>query len=160
MNIKLLFRSWFYFRSGYGQYFSFAIALVNMFTITYYLFIEKTTFFADLFPNFSTYVVVSSVIGIPSLVIIGYIHIRRSHAYKSEIDIGVEANPYNYQLVPGIMTECHAPLYLELLRMGRKSLSGDDLDTKELESLDILMSKLKLLSDGGSLDVPKKFNEM
>ncbi len=158
MNNELPFRAWFYFRAGYSQYFGFAVALANMFTITYYLFIANTDSFVDLFPSFSAYVITSSMVGIPLLVILGFVHMKRSSAYKSEAGISHESHPYNYKLKPGIHTECLAPLYLELLKLGRKSLSDEELDKEELDSLEDLESKLALLSEGKSLDIPKRFD--
>ena len=34
------------------------------------------------------------VIGIPVLVTAGYVHFKRSAAFKSEADVGIEANPH------------------------------------------------------------------
>ncbi len=160
MKKKLSFRAWSYFRVGYAQYFSFILALANMFTLTYYLAIKDNTFFTTLFPNFSTYVVVSSFIGIPLLALVGYVHIHKSHAYTADMDISAEAYPYNYKLGPGIQKECMAPLYLGLLRLGRKSLSAEKLSEDELQELKKLEKNLDLISKGDSLPIPKKFDEI
>jgi len=156
----LSFRLWFYFRTGYGQYFAFIIALFNMFTITYYLLLDNISSLDVIFPSFSSYVIISSIIGIPSLVILGFVHIRKSHAYKSEADITTESHPYMYKLLPGITAECLAPLYLELLRFGRKSLSNKKLTDDEIKKLHELETKLELISKGGSLTIPKKFDDL
>jgi hypothetical protein len=156
---NLLFRSWFYFRTGFAQYFSFIIAAGNMFTITYYLLIENIASLDIIFPSFSSYVIISSIVGIPSLAILGFVHMKKSHAYKSESDIIHESLSYNYKLMPGIHRECLAPLYLELLRLGRKSLLDEKITDEEIEKLHNLESKLDLLAKGGSLPIPKKFDE-
>ena len=157
---NLLFRSWFYFRTGFAQYFSFIVAAGNMFTITYYLLIENIPSLDIIFNSFSSYVIVSSAIGIPLLTILGFVHMKKSHAYKSESDIVHESLSYNYKLMPGIHRECLAPLYLELLRLGRKSLSNEKIDDDEIKKLEDLESKLDLLSKGGSLPIPKKFDDV
>ena len=154
-----MFRAWFYFRTGLSQYFSFVIALGNMFTITYYLLIENITSFDILFPSFSSYVIISSIVGIPLLTIVGFIHMKKSHAFKSESNIIHESLPYNYKLMPGIHNECLAPLYLELLRLGRKSLNDEKISDEEIEKIESLESKLDLLAKGDSLTIPKKFDE-
>lgn len=159
MKKNLIFRAWFYFRTGLSQYFSFVIAIGNMFTITYYLLIENITFFDNVFPSFSIYVIISSIIGIPSLTILGFVHMKKSHAYKSEANIIHESLPYNYKLMPGIHKECLAPLYLELLKLGRKSLLNEKITNEEIKKLETLESKLELLANGDSLEVPKKFDE-
>lgn len=159
MKKNLPFRAWFYFRTGLSQYFSFVIALGNMFTITYYLLIDNLSFFDSVFPSFSSYVITSSIIGIPLLTVLGFIHMKKSHAYKSEADIVHESLPYNYKLMPGIHKECLAPLYLELLRLGKKSLTDEKISDEEIKEIEILEAKLEMLSKGGSLTEPTKFDE-
>ena len=154
-----MFRAWFYFRTGLSQYFSFVIALGNMFTITYYLLIDNSTSFDILFPSFSSYVIISSFIGIPLLTIVGFVHMKKSHAFKSESNIIHESLPYNYKLMPGIHKECLAPLYLELLRLGRKSLNDEKISDDEIKKIELLESKLEFLAKGNSLTIPKKFDE-
>lgn len=159
MKNNLTFRAWFYFRTGLSQYFSFVIALGNMFTITYYLLIDNLESFDILFPSFSSYVIISSIIGIPLLTIVGFVHMKKSHAFKSESNIIHESLPYNYKLMPGIHEECLAPLYLELLRLGRKSLNDEKINHEEIEKIESLESKLDYLAKGNSLTIPKKFDE-
>jgi len=159
MKKNLVFRAWFYFRTGLSQYFSFVIAIGNMFTITYYLLIGNITSFDIIFPSFSSYVIISSIIGIPLLTVIGFIHMKKSHAFKSEADIIHESLPYNYKLMPGIHKECLAPLYLELLRLGTKTLLDEKIGDEEIKKIENLESKLDVLAKGDSLPIPKKFDE-
>jgi len=161
-NLKkyMPFRSWMYFRTAYGQYFTFVIAIANMFTITYYLLIDNISSLDVVFPSFSSYVIISSIIGIPLLTILGFVHMKKSHAFKSDSDILQESFPYNYKLLPGIHSECLAPLYLELLRLGRKSLSNEKLTDNDIKKLHELETKLELISKGGSLTIPKKFDDL
>ena len=160
MKKNLPFRLWFYFRTGYGQYFAFLIALANMFIITYYLLLENISDLDIIFPSFSSYIIISSIVVIPLLAVVGYVHINKSHAYKSESEITIESHPYMYKLLPGITSECLAPLYLELLRLGRKSLSNEKLTDNEIKKLHELETKLELISKGGSLTIPKKFDNL
>lgn len=160
MKKKLAFRAWSYFRIGYGQYFSFILALINMFTTTYYLAIKDDPNISILFPNFSVYVIISSVIGIPLLAMVGYVHIKKSHAFTADQEITAESYPYNYKLSPGIQKECMAPLYLELLKLGRKLLSDEKLTIEESEKLQKLEDKLDFIIKGGSLTKPKEFDEI
>lgn len=157
---KIPFRSWFYFQTGYAQYFAFAIAMMNMLTTTYYLFVEQNGEFMKLFPSFSTYVIVSSIVGVPLMIILGYVHMQRSAIYKAQQDIVQESLPYNYYLIPGIQKEILAPLFRELLELGRKSLSKEGITTEQSERLDVLIKKLELLNSGGSLEMSKKFDRV
>lgn len=113
-----------------------------------------------IFPSFSIYVIISSIVGIPLLVVIGFFHIKKSHAYRSEADITTESNPYFYKLLPGIQSECVAPLFLELLQLGRKSLNNEPITDDEQKKLINLEKKLELISQGKMLDIPKKFDDL
>ena len=159
MKKSIPFRSWYYFRTGYTQYFAFIIAVMNMYTLTYYLVIENSSAINSVFSSFSTYVVVSSLIGIPILILLGFMHMRRSGAFRSESEITQESNPYNYKLLPGIHQVVSAPLLLELLKLLRKS-DNDVLTEEEIKRLSELETKLDFLANGGMLDIPKKFDDL
>ena len=94
MKSSLTFRSWYYFRMGWATYFAFIFAAVNTLTVTYFLAIERYPFLTTIFPSFFQYIVIMVGIGIPILVIVGYIHYKRTLAFKSEADVMVESNPY------------------------------------------------------------------
>ena len=94
MNTNLLFRSWFYFRQGWSIYFAFIFAAINTMVTTYYLAIEKSSFLKEIFPSFILYILTLASIAIPILILIGYLHVKRSKAYQAEIDIQYEVNPY------------------------------------------------------------------
>ena len=94
MREKLPFRAWFYFRQGYGLYFAFLFAGINTLTLTYFLAIENYPLLKDVFPSFVHYVIILVGIGVPVLVTVGYLHFKRSPAYRSEAGIGYSTNPY------------------------------------------------------------------
>lgn len=48
----------------------------------------------EIFPSFALYVFILSSLAIPILIVIGYVHVKRSQAYKAEIDVQFEVNPY------------------------------------------------------------------
>ena len=102
MNENRGFRSWYYFRMGWGTYFAFIFAAINTLVVTYYLAIERVPALLTIFPNFLYYVLIISSIGAPLLIIVGYIHYKRTLAFKSEIDIVVESNPYQRRNIVNI----------------------------------------------------------
>ena len=102
MTENLGFRSWFYFRMGWGTYFAFIFAAINTLTVTYYLAIERIPTLVTIFPNFFQYILIISTIGVPLLIIVGYVHYKRTVAFKSEIDIVLESNPYQRRNVVNI----------------------------------------------------------
>jgi hypothetical protein len=94
MNANVIFRSWFYFRQGWSIYFAFIFAALNTTVTTYYLAISKSPFLQEIFPTFTLYIITLASVAVPVLVSIGYLHVKRSKAYKAEIDIQYEVNPY------------------------------------------------------------------
>ena len=94
MNTGLAFRFWYYFRQGWANYVTFTFAGVNTLTITYYLAIEKIPELEIIFPSFSAYILIVVSLAVPIIVLIGYIHFKKSKAYKAEADISFESHPH------------------------------------------------------------------
>ena len=91
---KPVFRAWFYFRNGWSLYFAFIFAAINTLTVTYYLAIDKIPFLLNLFPSFTHYIGGAVLIGVPILIAIGFIHYKKSPAFRSDTTIGFETNPF------------------------------------------------------------------
>jgi len=155
---KLPFRIWFYFRQGWALYFAFIFAAINTLTVTYYLAIEQMPVLHVVFPTFFIYILFVVVVGLPILVLIGYVHFKRSPAYGSEQDIAQEAYPYNYKLPPGFWRLALVPAILELIRLNLKIMNRETLDEKELGDLKEIEKKLKILIDGGYVGKPKRMS--
>jgi hypothetical protein len=149
MRTNLPFRSWFYFRTGYAVYLSFVIAAVNMIVTVYYLAIERIDVLHAVFPDFTRWAVTVLIVGVPLAVFIGWLHLKRSPAYSSEVDVGVEANPYYYKLPPGYWKEALVPVLLETMKLNIKLLNKETLTENEVKSLKSLQEKLQTLIDGG-----------
>ena len=88
------FRGWFYFRTGWSTYFVFILAAINTLTVTYFLAVDNYPVLKAVFPTFEQYAVIMVSVGIPMLIVVGYFHFKKTLAYKSEMDIYVESNPY------------------------------------------------------------------
>jgi hypothetical protein len=134
------FRGWVYFRIGWSLYLAFIFAAINTLTVTYFLAIENFTMLKDIFPTFQHYVVILVAIGVPILVLIGYIHYKKSDAYKSEADIFIESNPHSRRLL--LNTETQLGLSLELLNLILK-ISNDE-KISEADKKTILKLKVDL----------------
>ena len=140
MRRNLAFRAWFYFRNGWSTYFAFIFAAINTLTVTYFLAIEKYPVLNAVFPTFIHYVIIVVVIGIPILVIIGYIHFKRSSALRSEADIQMEVNPYWRRLL--INSELMIPLHLKLSQLIVKMSNNEKLTKDELDEMAKLQNDL------------------
>tara|TARA_Y100001949_G_scaffold176054_1_gene187683 strand:+ start:1049 stop:1546 length:498 start_codon:yes stop_codon:yes gene_type:complete len=125
------FRGWYYFRMGWATYFAFIFAAINTLTVTYFLAVEKYPVLVGIFPNFLQYVVIMGAIGIPILILAGYVHYKRTQAFKSEADVLVESNPYqrrnivNIQMILELMLKTNAML-LKLTK--NEKLNEDELN--------------------------------
>ena len=108
MNENVGFRSWYYFRMGWATYFAFIFAAINTLTVTYFLAIERYPVLTGIFPNFLQYVVIVSAVGVPLLVVIGYIHYKRTVAFKSEVDVVMESNPYQRRNIVNMTLVLHS----------------------------------------------------
>lgn len=145
---KLPFRSWYYFRIGWSTYFAFIFAAINTLTVTYYLAIENIPALKDVFPSFATYAIIISVIGIPLLVLFGYVHFKKSQGFKSEVDVLVESNPYYFKLPPGWHKDVLFPLNLMLLQLILKIATNEKPSSEELEELKKIQNNIQKLIDG------------
>ena len=140
MNKSFPFRVWYYFRQGWTTYFAFVFAAINTLTVTFYLAIEKIPELQLIFPSFIQYVLIVAMTGIPLLTIIGYVHFKKSPAYKSEADVGVEANPHNRRML--INSETMLGLTLELLNLMTKISNDEKLTEVEKKSMSKLQNDL------------------
>jgi len=139
------FRAWFYFRNGWSLYFAFIFAAINTLTVTYFLAIERIPFLITIFPSFIHYVIISSSVGIPVLIIIGYIHWKKSGARKAEIDIGYEVNPYQARMV--VNGEMILKMNFNLTLMMTKILNDEKLSKDELIELKNSQDKISKFID-------------
>ena len=140
MERNLGFRGWFYFRTGWATYFAFVVAAINALTVTFFLAIEEYPSLNVIFPTFFHYVVIVVGIGVPSLVIVGYVHYKKSKSYRAEQDILVEASPHFRRIL--LNTEVLLPSYLKLTELMVKLSENKKLTDKELEEVSKLQQKL------------------
>lgn len=141
MNKKVLFRAWFYFRQGWSTYFAFIFAAINTLTVTYYLAIEKYPTLSSIFPSFVQYVAVFVIVGIPSLIFIGYLHWKKTSAARAEADISMEANPYFRRIL--MNTEIVLPLQIKILELITKISSNEKFDQNDIDEIKRIREELK-----------------
>ena len=140
MEKNLGFRGWFYFRTGWATYFAFIVAAVNALTVTFFLAIEKYPTLNAIFPTFFHYVVIVVGIGVPVLIIVGYVHYKRSKSFRAEQDILIEASPHFRRIL--LNTEVLLPSYLKIIELIMKLSENKKLTDKELEEVSKLQKQL------------------
>jgi len=143
------FRLWYYLRTGYTTYFTFIFASINVMTVTYYLAIENLPVLKEIFPTFTNYVLILIIVGIPSLILTGWLHFRRSTAYKSEAEIAMESNPYIYKLPPGYWINAVMPFFLQTSKMLVKISNNEPITDEELAKISKLEKTMTHLIEGG-----------
>ena len=143
------FRLWYYFRQGYSLYFAFIFAGINTMVITYYLAIERAPFLKEIFPTFSLYAIVLILVGFPLLIIAGYIHFKRVPAYKSQQEVNVISNPFQYKLGPGMGKHVNMPYNLLMSKLMMKLLTNQKITDNEIKEMQELQKKMEHLIKGG-----------
>ena len=133
MKSRLAFRSWYYFRMGWSTYFAFIFAAINTLTVTYFLAIERYPELSVIFPSFPQYVLIITIIGIPLLVLVGYVHYKRTLAFRSEVDVVLESNPYQLRNV--VNNTINVKLTLKMYEMILKLSQNQKLTENEIEEL-------------------------
>ena len=160
MKQNLLFRSWFYFRTGWQTYFAFILAAINTLTVTYFLAIDNYPSLKTVFPSFEIYIFIVVSIGIPLLIFIGYVHFKRSQSFKSEADVLIESNPYQRRNT--VNSELLVRMNLELMTILLKVAKKEDLSDDEIKKITKLhdeiieLSKNRTLTDGTDMNFLKK----
>ncbi len=126
-----LFRAWFYFRNGWSLYFAFILGAINTLTVTYYLAIDKIPFLLTIFPSFTHYIGGAVLIGVPILIAIGFIHYKKSPAFRSDVTVAAETSPFVRRNL--INSELNLELNLMIQNLlsrlsNNEKLTGDELN--------------------------------
>ena len=137
------FRAWYYFRMGWSTYFAFILAAINTLTVTYFLAIDNYPSLKLVFPSFEIYILIIVSIGIPLLVTIGLAHYKKTQAFRSELDILVESNPYARRTI--VNTEVILKLNLLLTNNLILEFKNKNIDEEKIKELEDLVNKLEKL---------------
>jgi len=119
---------------GYATYLVFILGIVSTLITVYYLAINNIPSLKHIFPSFTLFSVISVMIGVPTAVAIGYVHYKKSGAYRSEVDITIEANPYYFKSTPGKEMLVSLPLSIFMLDAILALSKKLGVDTPELTS--------------------------
>ena len=130
MKTSTGFRGWFYFRMGWSTYFAFILAAINTLTVTYFLAIDNYPALKIIFPSFEIYVLIIISIGVPLLIFVGYSHYKKTKAFRSEMDILVESNPFLRRTTVNtdIILRFNVNLINLVLKLSKDTISEDELN--------------------------------
>ena len=130
------FRGWFYFRMGWSTYFVFILAAINTLTVTYFLAIDNYPTLKSIFPSFEQYALLMISVGIPLLILVGYAHFKKTVAYKSEMDIMIESNPYIARNT--VNADLSLKLNLKLISLVLRMSNGEKIEKNEIDEIEKL----------------------
>ena len=130
MSTSTGFRGWFYFRMGWSTYFAFILAAINTLTVTYFLAVDNYPTLKIIFPSFEIYVLIITSIGVPLLIFVGYSHYKKTKAFRSEMDILVESNPFLRRTTVNtdIILRFNLRLTDLILKLSKDTISEDELN--------------------------------
>jgi len=126
---------------GWSTYFAFIFAAINTLTVTYFLAIENYPILSQIFPTFVQYVMIISTIGVPILVTAGYLHYKKTSAFKAEADINIEANPHMRRILTN--SDLLLSSYLKLIELIPKITNQEKLSEDEIKELSSLQKSIQ-----------------
>jgi hypothetical protein len=138
-----LFRSWYYFRTGWSVYFAFVFAAINTLVVTYFLAIDNYPILKEIFPTFIVYVAIAVGIGIPILVSVGYMHFKRSPSFRAEAVINFESNPFTRRVL--VNSELTLKLNTKLMELILKISQGEKISKEEILAASKIRDELETL---------------
>ena len=134
------FRGWFYFRIGWSTYFVMIFAAINTLTVTYFLAIDNYPTLKSIFPTFEQYALLMISVGIPMLIVVGYAHFKKTLAYKSEMDIMIESNPYIARNT--VNADLSLKLNLKLISLLLRMSNGERIEKNEIDEIEKLHNEI------------------
>ena len=119
---------------GWSTYFVFILAAINTLTVTYFLAIDNYPTLKSIFPSFEQYALIMISVGIPLLILVGYAHFKKTVAYKSEMDIMIESNPYIARNT--VNGDLSLKLNLKLISLLLKMSANEKIDKNEIDEIE------------------------
>jgi hypothetical protein len=109
---KLLFRAWFYFRTGYGLYLAFSLGFASNLVVIYKLAVVDNKYLSPFFPSLTVFAIVAVIVATPIAIFSGLYHMKRTGAFAADAAVQTESNPYIYRVTPGKEREVFVPLMI------------------------------------------------
>lgn len=145
-------RAWFYFRLGYSTYFSFALGYASSIVSVYYLLVKNVPWLLDIFPNFTVFAVAATLVCSPLAILVAWVHMKRSPFYRSDTEVGAEANPFYFKYPPGYTRAALGPFNLMSVRfMLAVDKKLDLFSAEERAVLESTEKKFAKLLDGSEI---------
>lgn len=154
---KLLFRSWFYFRTGYNTYIAFFIGFSSNIIVIYKLGISENKLLGPYFASLTLFAIIALLVLIPVSIATGLYHMKRTGAYAADASVATESNPYIYKVLPGKEQEVFLPLWMMTVRgLARLLEQEKTMTTDEKRELEDTLAKATALLQGQFVGHPRQ----
>jgi hypothetical protein len=145
----LLFRAWFYFRTGYGLYLAFLIGFASNIVVLYKLGVADNKYLLPIFPSLTVFGIVALIVASPIAIFSGLYHMKRTGAFAADAAVQTESNPYVYRAVPGKEREVFVPLMILTARGLAKVMDQmKTLSPEEKREFEDVLAKADILLKG------------
>jgi len=161
---KMLFRAWFYFRTGYSLYIAFPLGFISTVIVVYSLAIKPAIesggavggYLQTLFPHLVNFVIIGAVVLTPIAVSLGLYHMKRTGAFEADASVSTEANPYIYKAVPGKEEQVFIPLWMLTAKAIARILDQQkNMTQQEKRQFEEAIEKAEKLMAGSPVGVKK-----
>jgi hypothetical protein len=164
---RLLFRAWYYFRTGYSLYVAFPLGFISTVIVVYSLGIKPVIesnpptalgdFLQLIFPRLTSFIIIGAFALIPLCIAFGLYHTKRTGPYEADASVMTEQNPYVYKAIPGKEMEVFIPLWLLTAKALAKILDQQNIMTiEEKQAFDKAIQKAVTLVEGKMVGVKPK----
>ena len=157
MNLRrLIFRTWYYFRIGYGTYVAFPLGFVSTVIVIYELSLKDIPQIQQYFTHLYIFAIATLLIIAPVSIYAGLYHIKRTGAYSAEASVLTESNPYVYKAIPGKELEVFLPLMVLTARgLAKVMVQQNAMTSEEQREFQKVLEKANMLLEGASVGLPK-----
>ena len=157
---KLLFRSWSYFRTGYGTYLAFFIGFASNIIVIYDLEVKNIPVLENnlIFGHITYFALLALAIIVPLCIGLGLYHMKKTGAFAADASLSTESNPYIYKITPGKEQEVFLPLWVATVRSLVKVLDKQQvMSAEEKRELEGILDKANGLLEGRQVGLPSRF---
>ena len=154
---SLVWRSWFYFRAGYGTYIALLIGYASNLVVLYKLGVVGNHYLESVFFSLTVFAIFGVFISVPAAILLGLYHMKRTGAYSADASLSTESNPYVYKLIPGKEREVFLPLMVLTARgLAKVMREQNALSPEEKEEFDRILARADNLLKGQSVGHPRQ----
>jgi hypothetical protein len=154
---KALYRSWFYFRTGYNTYVAFFIGFASNVIVIYKLGISENKFLGPYFQSLTLFGLLALIILVPLCISAGLYHMKRTGAFAADASVSTESNPYIYKVMPGKEREVFLPLWVMTVRSLARLLEQEKpMTPEERREMEDTLNKATALLKGQFVGHPRQ----